>query len=128
MNERDTSVSFVLRMQCVQCLQKISLPFQPEMPAPWISSCPECGHHFGIASEEIIRQIRLFTALCSQIRESEEILSHATIAVAVGDKEVKIPFKLLLTRLRSTFDLEIDGHKVSISTRTEPSLAKKEDA
>ena len=71
-------------------------------------------------SEEISRQILLFIQLCQQIKESEEILSSANISINIGDKQVNIPFKLLLTRLKSTLNLDIEGKKVSVSTRTEP--------
>jgi len=119
-------LEFTLRMPCVQCQKKISLPFQPRSPLPWISCCPECGHQFGIDCEEMSRQITLFIDLCEQIQKSEEILSNASIAITVGNKEVKVPFKLLLTRLKSTFDLEVDGKKISVSTRTETVTAQKE--
>lgn len=66
------------------------------------------------------RQIKLFMALCQQIKACEEILSNAAIAVNVGKSEVKLPFKLLLTRLKSTFDLTIDGKKATVVSRTEP--------
>lgn len=54
------------------------------------------------------------------MKKSEEILNSASIAVSVGPHEVKVPFKILLTRLRSTLDLDVGGSKVSISYRTEP--------
>jgi hypothetical protein len=66
------------------------------------------------------RQIKLFMALCQQIKASEEILANASIAVNVGSQEVKLPFKLLLTRLKSTFELNIDGKKATVTSRTEP--------
>lgn len=68
----------------------------------------------------MVRQISLFIDLCTQLKKSEEILSSSSIAVNVGSSEVKLPFKLLLTRLRSTLDLEIEGKKVTISSRSEP--------
>jgi hypothetical protein len=68
----------------------------------------------------MVRQISLFIDLCTQLKKSEEILSSSSIAVNVGSSEVKLPFKLLLTRLRSTLDLEIEGSKVTISSRAEP--------
>jgi len=112
-------VEFSLTLDCPQCNKASSVPFEPEAELPWISCCPECGKQFGIDSQELARQIRLFIALNTQLRESEEILSGSSIAVMVGNKEVKIPFKLLLTRFKTTFDLKIGEKKYSISTRTE---------
>jgi len=114
------SDEFSMHLTCSQCNETGDIPFEPTAPLPWVSCCPNCGKQFGIESESIARQISLFSDLCKQIKDSEEILSSASIAVAVGNKEVKVPFKLLLTRLKSTLDLEIDGQKLCISKRAEP--------
>jgi len=113
------SNDFSMHLKCTHCGEAVDIPFEPSMPLPWISCCPKCGKQFGIESESIAHQIKLFTDLCHQIKASEEILSSASIAVSVGSTEVKVPFKLLLTRLKSTLDLEIDGQKLCISKRAE---------
>ena len=109
-----------MHIQCTHCNDNVDIPFEPTARLPWISCCPKCGKQFGIEEESIARQIGLFSNLCEQIKASEEILSNASIAVSVGSTEVKVPFKLLLTRLKSTLDLEIDGQKLSVSKRAEP--------
>ena len=114
------SNEFSMHLKCAQCADEVDIPFEPTARLPWVSCCPKCGKQFGIESESIARQILLFSDLCKQIKAAEEILSNASIAVAVGNKEVKVPFKLLLTRLKSTLDLEIDGQKLCVSKRAEP--------
>jgi hypothetical protein len=64
--------------------------------------------------------MKQFVSLCKEIKASEDILSASSIAVRVGQQEVKVPFKLLLTRLRSTFDLMVGDKKITLSYRTEP--------
>jgi len=117
---------FSIHIRCGQCNNEISCAISIEKPLPWIYQCSHCHKQFGIDSETIVRQIRLFIDLCKQLKASEEILSNASVGIMVGSTEVKIPFKLLLTRLRSILDLTIEGKKITISSRTEPiSIAEK---
>ena len=64
--------------------------------------------------------MKKFEALCKQICESEEILGNASIGVDCGEHHVKIPYKLLLTRLNSCLDLKIGDQSISITFRIEP--------
>jgi len=64
--------------------------------------------------------MKKFVDLCWQIRESEEILADATVGINVSSHHVEIPFKLLLTRLNSHFNLEIGDKKVSLTFRVAP--------
>lgn len=67
-----------------------------------------------------MRQIKKFEALCQQIHLSEEILGSTSVAIDVGPHHVKVPFRMLLTRLGSVLDLTISGQKIEILFRTEP--------
>lgn len=111
---------FSIEIHCTHCGTLVSIPYRPTAKLPWIARCSGCGKQFGIESSTIARQIKLFVGLCQQLKASEEILANAAIAVTVGSTEVKVPFRLLLTRLKSTLDLEIDGKKMTVSSRTEP--------
>lgn len=73
----------------------------------------------------MIRQLQKFEALCLQIHESEEILGNTQVAINVGPNEIKVPYRLLLTRLSSVMDLSISDPKLGakrleITFRTEP--------
>ena len=71
-----------------------------------------------------VRQVKKFEALCRVIHESEEILGHASVGVDVGEHHVKVPYKLLLTRLSSSLELNMNGNTVSIAFRSEPTKEK----
>jgi transcription elongation factor Elf1 len=111
---------FSISVHCTHCNSLVCIPHQPTKKLPWIAKCPGCGKQFGIESPAIARQVKLFVDLCQQIKASEEILTNAAIAVTVGSTEVKIPFRLLLTRLRTSLDLDVGGKRVSVSSRIEP--------
>lgn len=82
--------------------------------------CSNCSLCYDFSNETLKRQITKFELLCRQIQDSEEILSNTAVGVYVGDREIKIPFKILLSRLNSTLDLMIDNHPVTINFRIEP--------
>jgi hypothetical protein len=84
--------------------------------------CSECGLIYDFSDEVLRRQLRKFENLCRQIQLSEEILSHTSVGIYIGDREVKIPYKLLLTRLNSTLDLMVGDCPLTITFRIEPTF------
>lgn len=108
-----------LEFECQNCKEPVkfsifSLDKNPKL------ECSNCQSAYQLNDEVLLRQLKKFDALCSQIHDSQEILGQAAIGVDVGDKQVKIPFKLLLTRLSSCLDLSIGGKPCTISFRFEP--------
>lgn len=108
-----------LAFECQSCKKSVELPLHSLDAYPEIT-CLSCSTTYRLDDPVLVRQLKKFHALCSQIYESQEILSMATIGVDVGQTKVKIPFKLLLTRLSSYLDLTIGGKPLTISFRFEP--------
>jgi DNA-directed RNA polymerase subunit RPC12/RpoP len=109
----------LLEFCCVSCKQKICFSIF-ELDHKEHIDCPECNKKYALNDETLKRQLQKFAALCSQIQESEEILSNTSVGVNVGSQCVKVPYKLLLTRLNSSLDLIIGDTRVEISFRLEP--------
>lgn len=84
--------------------------------------CPECGMLYDFNDDGLKRQLRKFENLCRQIQLSEEILSNTSVGIYLGDREIKIPYKLLLTRLNSTLDLIVGDRPLTITFRIEPTM------
>ncbi|HEV8051887.1 MAG TPA: hypothetical protein VGP47_05280 [Parachlamydiaceae bacterium] len=82
--------------------------------------CHSCEKKYAFTDPILVRQLKKFEALCRQIQDSEEILGAANVGVDVGEHHIKVPYKLLLTRLSSSLDLTMAGQKVSIFFRIEP--------
>lgn len=83
--------------------------------------CSNCSLTYQFQDEALQRQLIKFENLCRQIQASEEILSQTSIGIYVGDKEIKVPFKILLSRLNSTLDLKVGDRSLTITFRIEPS-------
>lgn len=83
-------------------------------------ACEHCEKQYLFSDENLIRQIKKFEALCLQIKDSEEILSQTAVGIDIGERQIKVPYKLLLTRLSSVLDLKIGDTPLSIIFRLEP--------
>lgn len=108
-----------LSFECQKCRSEVLFSIF-EVDSKKSISCSHCAKIYSFSDETLLRQLKKFTSLCSQIRESEEILGNTSVGVNIGDRNVKIPFKLLLTRLNSSLDLRIGDQPLTISFRTEP--------
>lgn len=108
-----------LSFECQKCHQEVLFSVF-EVDSKKTVSCSHCAKQYSFSDETLIRQLKKFSSLCSQIRESEEILGNTAVGVHVGDKNIKIPFKLLLTRLSSCLDLKVGEHSLTIAFRLEP--------
>lgn len=118
---------YTLSFPCVVCGQTVPLPLLELEERGCAVGCPECCQNYCFADAQLQRQLHKFEKLCRQIRDSEEVLSEASVGVDVGPHQVKIPFKLLLTRLNTTLELMLGEHRLVITFRTETSspLASK---
>lgn len=110
----------LLEFQCRECQQPIQFSIFDLDSENTQLSCPKCQKKYLLNDETLKRQLKKFAALCRQLIESEEILGNTAVGVDVGDRHVKIPYKLLLTRLSSSLDLKIGNEPISIKFRIEP--------
>lgn len=108
-----------LHFNCIACEMPVDLSiFDLDHNCPL--QCGKCGKKYLLNDPALVRQLKKFEALCRQIHESEEILGNASVGVDVGEHHVKVPYKLLLTRLNSSLELNMEGKKVAIAFRIEP--------
>lgn len=109
-----------LQFKCLSCESPVTFSvFDLDSQASHVN-CHSCEKKYAFTDAALIRQLKKFEALCRQIQDSEEILGLASVGVDVGDHHVKVPYKLLLTRLSSSLDLNMGGQTVSIFFRIEP--------
>lgn len=109
-----------LQFDCQECHQPVRFSVFELERRHDLLICPHCGQKYHLEDENLKRQLRKFEMLCRQIVDSEEILANTAVGIDVGDRHVKIPYKLLLTRLNSTLDLYIGSKPVTIEFRFEP--------
>lgn len=113
-------VGHKLQIHCQGCEAPILFSVLDSENFDQILPCPKCGKKYIIDDETLLRHLRQFESLCRQIHASEEILGGTSIAIDVGSHHVKVPFNILLTRLSSVIDLEVEGKRFSVAFRVEP--------
>lgn len=109
-----------LQFCCLACQTPVSFSIFELDGENAMIQCSKCSKKYAFQDETLKRQLKKFEALCRQLIDSEEILSNTCVGIDVGDHHVKVPYRLLVTRLSSTLDLTIGGQKVSIAFRVEP--------
>ena len=108
-----------LHFKCLACGAPVYFSIfdlEKQKPVP----CQGCAKRYAFSDPVLIRQLQQFEALCKQIHASQEILGNACIGIDVGEHHVKVPYKLLLTRLSSNLELTMNGQAVTIVFRIEP--------
>lgn len=108
-----------LTFNCVFCEKPVSFSVWNVLEEDHPIDCSHCRKKY-IFNQEILRQLRKFESLCLQIHESEEILGSTHVAIDIGSHNVKVPYRLLLTRLSSVMNLTIGDKSLEIAFRTEP--------
>lgn len=110
----------ILQFDCQQCKKTIEFSIFDLEQSGHNIQCPSCKKIYIFKDETLRRQLKKFASLCKQIIDSEEILGNTTVGIDVGEKHVKVPYKLLLTRFTSSLDLIMGDKPVSIRFRIEP--------
>jgi transcription elongation factor Elf1 len=110
----------ILQFNCQSCQHPIQFSVFDLEEKKCEMSCSNCKKKYSFDDDTLKRQLKKFAALCRQIIESEEILGSTAVGIDIGDRHIKIPYKLLLTRLSSSLDLMIGDQPVSIEFRIEP--------
>lgn len=110
----------LLQFNCLRCKAPLIFSIFDLDSNDGTLHCCDCEKKYILNDETLKRQLSKFANLCQQLVESEEILSQTAVGIDIGDRHVKIPYKLLLTRLNSTLDLKFGQETVSIAFRMEP--------
>lgn len=114
-------IGHVLQFYCLSCKTPVQFSIFDLENNNQIT-CKECQLCFDFNDPVLMRQLQKFVNLCKQIQMSEEILSKTSVGIYVAGREVKIPYKLLLTRLNSTLELMVEDQPLTITFRIEPSI------
>ncbi|MFW6413835.1 MAG: hypothetical protein ACOCZS_00915 [Verrucomicrobiota bacterium] len=82
-------------------------------------SCPECYREYRF-DKPFLDKLQRLRKLIMAVREAEDLLGDVNVAITTSTEEVKIPYRLLLTRLNTTITIDMGGRKVDFNFRIEP--------
>ena len=111
---------YILEFDCQSCKKPVHFSlFELERKGLEVR-CEGCSQQYEFGDDTLKRQLKKFSSLCRQLIDCEEILSNTSVGIDIGEHHVKVPYKILLTRLNPVLDLIIGEHPISIRFRIEP--------
>ncbi len=81
--------------------------------------CPSCRKEYGFG-KELLGKFKKFARLVEAVRDAEEILGQTNVGLDIQGHSVRVPYRLLLTRLNTFLALDIGGTKINFRLRVEP--------
>lgn len=108
-----------LQFNCLACQQPVVFSVLNAQSRGEVFSCKACEKKYAF-DEETKARLEQFEALCLQVHASRDILAHTNVGVTVGPHEVKIPYRLLLSRFTTELTLNIGDQQLHIVFRMEP--------
>jgi hypothetical protein len=107
-----------IELQCVACQRAICFSILDIGPDARLS-CQHCHTHYTF-NAELLDKIQRFERLITAVYQARDILGSANVGIAFGEEEVKVPYRLLLTRLNTMLTLNIGGKETIFRFRVEP--------
>lgn len=109
-----------IEFRCVKdhCKEMIAFSVQ-EIERDKRLKCTACNNEY-IFNEELISKIQKFENLITAVKNAEDILGSTNVSIDVDGHSVKVPFRLLLTRLNTSLTLRIGNEELSFHFRVEP--------
>jgi hypothetical protein len=81
--------------------------------------CTSCNKEYTF-NEEFIDKIKKFENLILSVRKAKDILGNTNVAIDIEEHSIKIPYRMLLTRLNTLITLKIGKQTIDFRFRVEP--------
>ncbi len=109
-----------LEIKCIdpECGNDIKISILEMDKSPRVR-CKSCNNEYSF-NKQLVDQLRKFEKLVAAVQEAKDILGQTAVAVDIQGHSVKIPYKLLLTRMNSELKLKINDQQMVVTFRVEP--------
>ncbi|MBR5624011.1 hypothetical protein IKW72_03260 [bacterium] len=118
MNTENYTDAHKIELNCVGCGHSVEFSLLDLNPETKLV-CKECGKTYAF-TPELADQIKRFSELLSTVYACRDLLGQASIGVKVKDKEITVPYQLLLTRLNSLLSLKVNDQEMTFRFRVDP--------
>ena len=81
--------------------------------------CSACKKEYHL-DRSLVDKLKSFEQLVQAVKSSRDILGNTSVGVTVDKRTVKIPYRLLLTRMTTMLDLKIGDQSLTFRFRVEP--------
>lgn len=81
--------------------------------------CSACKNEYRL-DQALVGKLKSFETLVQAVKSAKDILGNTSVGVTVNKHTVKIPYRLLLTRMTTMLDLKIGDQVLNLRFRVEP--------
>ena len=81
--------------------------------------CSSCKKEYHL-DKSLVEKLKSFEHLVQAVKSARDILGNTSVGVTVERRTVKIPYRLLLTRMTTMLDLKIGDQALTFRFRVEP--------
>lgn len=109
-----------IEFKCVkdECEGRITFLVNGMKNAP-VLKCSKCGNEYKF-DKGLISKLEMFENLVKAVSDAKPILGDTNVALDFAGHSIKVPYRLLLTRLSTVLSLQMAGKTVELSFRVEP--------
>ncbi|MCX7847624.1 MAG: hypothetical protein N2595_06325 [bacterium] len=107
-----------IELQCVGCTNVLTFSLLQLGPEGRLQ-CEQCGKQY-VFTPELRDKIQRFEQLLRAVYNARDMLGSANVGIAMKGEEVKVPYRLLLTRLNTMLTLNVGGTETIFRFRVEP--------
>jgi hypothetical protein len=84
-----------------------------------VVTCERCRQSYDF-DDEFLDKLNKLRVLILAVKDAEDILGDCSVGVATANGEIKLPYKLLLTRLNTQITFAGSGKTMDFHIRVEP--------
>lgn len=118
MPEEKTMVA-TIDFDCVDCGKTVMFNLMTLKDAKGQVQCGECHRPYKFG-RPFLGKLEKLRNLVLAVQDAEDILGDCEVAIQTAVDEVRIPYRLLLTRLNTLISLEVGGRTIDFNFRVEP--------
>lgn len=107
-----------IELTCIACARPVSFSLM-DITSGSELKCKECGKKY-VFNEELIEKISRFEKLLAAVYDARDLLGNANVGISFNEQEVKVPYRLLLTRLNTMLTLNVGDKEMAFRFRIEP--------
>lgn len=115
----EPALKAVIDFDCIDCGQTVQFNLMTLKENKGQLSCEHC-HRLYKFGKDFLAKLEKLRRLVLSVQDAEDILGNIQVAVTVPGGEVKVPYKLLLTRLNTLITLRVGDREIDFNFRIEP--------
>jgi transcription elongation factor Elf1 len=82
-------------------------------------ACAHCQKSYTF-HHEFVDKMRRFSRLIEAVQNAKDILGDTNVAITIKHHEIKIPYRLLLTRMNTLITLKMEDGEINFKFRVQP--------